>query len=203
MRARVPSAAGSSRRGMSLMELMLAIGLVAVVGVKAAMVLTSANDAQQQDSATMVLEDQARRVLDQIAYAVMGSDRESLFPDPESPIFSTSLRYSISLGVEDGEVVWDDPEEIGLSMDESQVIWRQNPGSADELRVAWCNVVRPFLEGETPNGDDDNGNGIVDEKGLSFVVERSAVTIRLSVERPGPDQRPITETVSTMVTVRN
>ncbi len=188
---------------MTAMELVLALALLAIIALKASMVLTSANEAQQQDSAIMALEDQARRALDQIAYAVMGSDRDSLIPDPESPIFSTSLRYSISLGVEDGEVVWDDPEEIGLSLDESQVIWRKNPGTAEELRVAWCNVVRPFLEGEIPNGTDDNGNGIVDENGLSFVVERDAVTIRLSVQRPGPQNQPISETVSTMVTVRN
>lgn len=191
------------RSGMTAMELVLALALLAIIALKASMVLTSANEAQQQDSAIMALEDQARRALDQIAYAVMGSDRDSLIPDPESPIFSTSLRYSISLGVEDGEVVWDDPEEIGLSLDESQVIWRKNPGTAEELRVAWCNVVRPFLEGEIPNGTDDNGNGIVDENGLSFVVERDAVTIRLSVQRPGPQNQPISETVSTMVTVRN
>ncbi len=188
---------------MSVMELVLAMGLFAIIAIKAAMVLTSANDTQRQDSAAMTLEDQARRVLDQIAYAVMGSDRESLFPDPESPIFSTSLRFAISLGVEDGEVVWDDEEEIGLSADESQVLWRKNPDTPEELRVAWCNVVRPFLEGELLNGDDDNANGIVDEKGLSFVLDENAITIRLSVERAGPDNQPIAQTVETTVTVRN
>lgn len=179
------------------------MALLAIVGVKAAMVMTTASETQRNDSAVMALEDQARRVLEQIAYAVMGSDRESLIPDPESPIFSTSLRYSVSLGVENGQVVWDDEEEIGLSLDESQVIYRRKPEMPDELRVAWCNVVRPFLEGELQNGDDDNGNGIVDEKGLSFVVDRDAVTIRLSVEREGPGGEPVTETVRTMVTVRN
>jgi type II secretory pathway pseudopilin PulG len=192
-----------SRSGMSTLEVVLAMALFAVIGVKAAMVLTSANDTQRSDSANMALEDQARRVLDQIAYAVMGSDRDSLFPDPSSPIFSTSLRYQISLGVENGQVVWDDPEEIGLSVDEAQVLYRRNPDAADELRVAWCNVVRPFLEGEVQNGDDDNGNGIVDEKGLSFVVDGSAVTIRLSVERPSADGEVITKSVNTTVTVRN
>lgn len=198
-----PFHSARARRGMSVMELMLAMGLLAVIAVKAAMVLTSANDTQRGDSAAMTLEDQARRVLDQIAYAVMGSDRESLSPDPESPIFSTSLRFAISLGVEDGVVVWDDEEEIGLSPDETQVVWRRNPDAADEVRVAWCNVVRPFLEGEMQNGDDDNENGIVDEKGLSFVMNGSAVTIRLSVERTGPENQPITQTVETTVTVRN
>lgn len=191
------------RAGLTAIEVLLALGLLSIVVLKATMVLTSANDAQQRDSSQMALEDQARTVLDQIAYAILGSDRESLFPDPESPVFSTSLRYAISLGVEDGEVVWSDPEEIGLSVDESQVVWRRNPDAPEELRVAWCNVVRPFLEGETQNGDDDNDNGIVDEKGLSFVLEGSAVTIRLSVEREGPDSQPIIQTVETVVTVRN
>ena len=191
------------RAGMTLVETAIALALFAVVVIKAALVLGSANETHGVDSATMNLEDQARRVLDQIAYAVMGSDRESLLPGAESPFHQERLSFAVSLGVEDGEVVWSDPEEIGLSDDESQVVYRRNPDTPEELRVAWCNVVRPFLEGELPNAIDDNGNGITDEKGLSFVLDGDAVTIRLSVEKGVGQGATVTQTVSTTVTVRN
>ena len=83
------------------------------------------------------------------------------------------------------------------------MLWRKNPDTPEELRVAWCNVVRPFLEGELMNGEDDNGNGVIDEKGLSFVVQQNAVNIRLSLERPTRGGESITQTVETMVTIRN
>jgi prepilin-type N-terminal cleavage/methylation domain-containing protein len=191
------------RSGLTVIELAIVLVLLGIIAVKATLVLTSANETQGQDTSTMSLEDQARRVLDQIAYAVMGADRETMIPEPVSPIPSSELRYRVSIGVEDGDIVWDDQESIGLSAAEDQVVWRQNPELPEEVRVAWCNVVRPFLAGEMLNGDDDNGNGIVDEKGLAFVIDRDAITIRLSLERVGPNGEPITQTVKTTVTVRN
>ena len=61
----------------------------------------------------------------------------------------------------------------------------------------------PFLAGELPNGMDDNGNGLIDEKGLSFVVDRDSVTIRLTLERVSNDGSVISKTVQSTVTCRN
>ncbi|MCZ6597746.1 MAG: hypothetical protein O7B99_08925, partial [Planctomycetota bacterium] len=84
-----------------------------------------------------------------------------------------------------------------------KVVWKQNPGTPEERRVAWCNTVRPFLGGELMNGIDDNGNGLIDENGLSFTVDRNAVWIRLSLERMSKDGSTVTESVETVVTCRN
>ena len=189
------------KAGFTLIEVLFAMALVCIVVAKVTMLLNSAQNANTKQSAAMALEDQARRVLDQIAYAVMSADRETLLPGQESPLYSPNVRYQISLGVEDGEVVWGDLEEI--SEDGSQVVWRQNPGAPEERRVAWCNVVRQLLEGEVVNGVDDNGNGLVDETGLSFTLDRDAVWIRLCLERMNKDGTAATETVETLVTCRN
>ena len=87
----------------------------------------------------------------------------------------------VSKKVENGAVVWGDPEEISGA--NAQVVWSQNPGDPDERRVVWSNVVRPFLEGEIQNGTDDNQNGLIDEKGLNFTLQGNRVTIRLTLER--------------------
>ena len=189
--------------GFTLVEIAIAIALFIVVVIKLSMAMTAATKAHRQQTAETALDDQARRVLDQVAYAVMGASRESLVPDPESPLYSSELRYEVSLGVEDGETVWSDPEAILLQGGNQQIVWTQNPGEADERRVVWTNIARPFLEGELPNGIDDNGNGVVDETGLSFVLDRDSILIRLSLEKIDQNGQAMTRTVETVVTCRN
>jgi prepilin-type N-terminal cleavage/methylation domain-containing protein len=192
----------SLRAGFTLIEVLIAMTLAAVVIVKLTMIMDSASDAGTEQIASLALEDRAREVLDKIAYAVMSAGRDQLLPDPESPEYSTSLTFNISLGVQDGEVILSDPEQI--SGEGVQVFWKQNPGLPEERRVAWCNTVRPVMWKEIGgNLLDDNGNGLSDEPGLSFTLHRDAVTIRLCLERPGKDGTAITQEVETVVTLRN
>jgi hypothetical protein len=53
------------------------------------------------------------------------------------------------------------------------------------------------------NGVDDNGNGLVDESGLTFISEGSSVTIWLSLERIGPENKPVTYSRKAVITCRN
>ncbi|MCE9596323.1 MAG: prepilin-type N-terminal cleavage/methylation domain-containing protein [Planctomycetes bacterium] len=191
------------RAGFTLIEAMIAIALVAVVLVKVGMLAKMRSDTSAHENTELVIDDQARRVLEQISYAVMGASRERLIPDPESPIYSSELRFEVSLGLQDGKVVWGDAQWVGLDKGDNQVAWRERPDAPDERHVVWCKVVRPFLEGELMNGVDDNGNGLIDEKGLVFTLEGSKVTVRLTLERKSESGEIITHTVETMVTCRN
>lgn len=191
-----------SQAGLTLIELLIAGVLTIAVVVKAAYVVDTALGVANDETASMHYEDQARRVLDRIALAVMGSDRETLLPQIEE-IHSNSIRYSFSLGLEDGAVVWSDPEEISLDAGNSSIQWRENPDAADERRAVWSNLVSPLLEGELINGADDNGNGLIDEDGLSFVLEGQSVVIRLTLRRPEVDGRLVQETVEAVVHCRN
>lgn len=193
----------SSRAGFTMLELGIVMVLLVIVAVKAAMLFDIAAESQTEDTAQVALEDQARRTMDQIAFAVMGANRETLFPDPESPTYSEDVQYEVSLGVQAGAVVWGDPERIALGQGNQQVVWSQNPGEPEERRVVWTNVVRPFLEGELFNGVDDNGNGLIDERGLNFTLQGNRVTIRMTLERTSPDGVVFTQSVSTGVTLRN
>jgi hypothetical protein len=194
----------TARAGFTIIEASIAIVLLVIVSIKVTMLLDMAAEAESTDSADIALEDQARRTLDQIAFAIMGANRETLFPDPESPTHSEQVRYEVSLGVQNGEVVWGDPERIGVEAgSETRVVWVENPGEIEERRVVWCNVVRPFLEGEEQNGVDDNGNGLIDETGLSFTLQGNMVWIRLSLERLKSTGEVVTKTIDTRVTLRN
>lgn len=191
------------RTGFTLIELVIVIALLAIVLVKLTLVVKEASNSHRRETTSMALEDRALHVLDQIAYAVMGAERESLNPDVESPFFSTDLRYQVSLGVEDGELVWSEPEEVALSGDERQVLYGQNMETANERIVVWTNAVSPFFGNEIPNGEDDNDNELTDESGLTFVVDGSAITIRLTLQSISKEGRPIQATVETFVTCRN
>jgi len=192
-----------TQSGFTLLEALIVTALLSVAIVKGTMVINSTTRSHSRESSAMMLEDQARRVLDQIGYAIMGSSRESLFPDPLNPFFDTQINYRVSMGVEAGEVIWNAPERIGLAELLTRLTWSENPGEVEERRVVWTNLVSPFLEGEVPNGVDDNGNGLIDESGISFSLEGDAVRIRLSLEKQFSDGSGVTETVETMVTCRN
>jgi hypothetical protein len=192
-----------SRSGLTVIELCVTLTLLALVTVKGVMILRMTNRSQASETADMDLEDSARRLLDRIAYAIMGSTRDRLFPDPESPIFSDSVEYVVSLGVEDGEVVWSDPDRISLDDAGKRVSCLEAVDTTHERETTWTNVARPFLEGELPNGIDDNGNGLVDERGLTFTLDGNSVHIELSMERPGLEGTMITKSVRRSVTIRN
>jgi prepilin-type N-terminal cleavage/methylation domain-containing protein len=192
---------GSS--GFTLLEILIALALLAILVGKVTVILNTSSRFLNQNMADVMLEDQAHRALDRVAYAILSSDRGTLLPEAEKPLFTSDLDYRVSLGVENGVVVWNDPENIGVGAQPNQLVWRSNPRTPGERRVVWSNIVRPFLEGEIQNGVDDNDNGIVDERGISFVLFRNSVTIRMTLGRELAGGGFAEETVETTVTVRN
>ncbi len=190
------------RGGFTTIELMVALALLALVLLKAVIIMDATSSYSSDEATAIAVENQARQTLDRIAYAIMGSDRGTLDPGLESPSFSARIRYTVSLGVQDGEVVWDDPEEIATPPATSDLVWSKNPGAADERRVLWSRIVAPLLQGELQNGVDDNANGLIDEQGLTFVLDGNSVTITLTMAKPNRAGVPVPRTVTTTVTCR-
>lgn len=190
--------------GFTLIELTIALVLLTILFVKLTMVVNEASKTHRKESLAMALEDQAILVLDRISFAVIGSDADTLIPEPEAPFFTPEIEYQVSLGVENGEVVWSDPETIGLDAnDPALLFWGRNKDELDERVVVWCRTVADFMEEEILNGADDNLNGITDETGLSFVVNGDSVTIRLTLERLNKEGNPVQVAKQTTVTCRN
>ena len=191
------------RAGLTLMELVLAMSLFAVVAMKVVTALNTANESTQVDIDRTALETQAHRVLQQIGFAIMGSHPDSLVPSTMQPMTSTSMKYQVSLGIAEGQVIWSDPERVALEEAQSHVYWSDNPDDEDERRVVWTNLVAPFLEGEVPNGIDDNGNGLIDEKGLAFAIDGTTIQMHLTLERVQSDGTVLRQTVAKTVACRN
>lgn len=188
--------------GFTLVEVCIALALLVVLFVKLTMILNQATDIHRRQSVAMALEEQSQMVMDRIVFAVLGSDADRLFPDPSAPFFSERLEFEVSLGVEDGEVVWGDPEVIGLDEDPAHLYWGRNEGTATEQLVVWCRTVADLYEAEIPNGIDDNDNDLTDEGGLSFVLSGETITIRLTLEREAKEG-PVRYTNVAKVACRN
>jgi hypothetical protein len=196
----------SARRGTSgigLVEVLLSVAFLGIVLANVALVLRSSSESGAADLSADVLDEQARTVLRRIALSLMSASRDSLSPDASSGLDSSHIRYRSQIGFEDGEVLWDDPQQIRLAEPSPQLLWSENPDTPDERRVVWSNLVAPLLEGELMNGLDDNHNGLIDEKGLSFAIDRDAVAVRLTIERRDAHGRARDATVETTVTCRN
>lgn len=191
------------RDGFTLIEMAIAMALVGVLFVKLTMIVDDAARAHSEGNAEMILEDQAQQVLDKIVYALVGADPDSLVPNAQSPFFSSKVAFRVSLGVEDGQIVWGDPEVIGLAADPSQLYWARNEGAPQQKSVVWTRAVAELLEKELMNGTDDNVNGLTDESGLAFDVSGDSVTIRLTLVKATKDGHTITKTKETVVTCRN
>ena len=191
------------RSGFTLIELMIAIALIAIVTVKLTMVIKQSTQVNRRESTVLALEDQAQRILDKISFAIIGSDSSTLVPNVQFPFFSSELKYQVSMGVENGATVWSDPEVIGQAEHKNELYWARNPGKADERYIVWCSSLSELLKDELANGSDDNKNGLTDEAGVNFVIDREAVTIRLTLERTGKHGDPIRFTKETTVTCRN
>ena len=193
----------SRRAGFTLLEVLIALALVGLVIANVAMVMQTGTKAYQMESSLGDLEIQADRTLDRIALALMASSRESIDPSAQAPFHASAVNYEQSLGVEDGEPVFGPAERIEMTVQEGRVMWRERPEEPSERSVVWTNWVSAFLEGEVQNGLDDNGNGLIDETGLSFEVVGSRVTIRLTLEREMPDRSVRRISRETVVTCRN
>jgi len=193
---------GTRCAGFTLVETIISLALVGLVITKLALVMDEARRAHQDESIAMALDDQAMELIDRISFALVGAARQKLTGAMLAPLTSAEIHYQVSMGIEDGQAVWSDPEVIGMK-DEGSLYWAENPGEVNERLVVWANTVSQMLQNELANGIDDNGNDLADELGLSFVLDGRSVTIRLSLERLADDGKKVQSTKETTVTCRN
>ncbi len=88
-------------------------------------------------------------------------------------------------------------------IDEKQIVLVTDVGGAFETTEILARNVRKRLWGEISNGVDDNGNGLVDEPGLCFLMHGDTVGIHLTLEAPGPGGVTLRRTLETSTTLRN
>ena len=181
----------------------MAVGLLGLVTANVTMVLRATSKAYDSDTAMAALEVSAAQTLNRVCLALMGASRDAIDPPVEFPLHTSQVQYEKNLGVADGAPVWSDPETIAHDLQQSRVVWTTNPGEEGSKSVVWGRDVRQLLASEMLNGVDDNGNGLIDETGLTFSMEGERVHIWLTLERLNDAGELVQRKIETCVTCRN
>jgi prepilin-type N-terminal cleavage/methylation domain-containing protein len=193
----------SHRAGFTIIELVFAAAILALLSLNLAMVLRTSSNAFETGVFKKVIDDQAELTMDRISLAVMASAEKDLYPVTVAPLNTPRLDYQTCLGFQDGQLVMGDIERIEYVPTNGLIVWSQNPSSPDARSVVWSSWVPNNLEGEMANGLDDNGNGLIDEQGLSFDSSGPKVRILLTLERKDSNNVTYRRTLASTVTCRN
>ncbi len=154
--------------GLSCVALLLVAGSVALVGkstpnVEAAYQLRVRLGAELQSETQTALQ----AILEVLEHA----DSGSIEPRAQGPNSSDHLRFTTP----DGE--FEIRTESGPAWEGVQVVLEGPDGT--QVLSTQVAVHHPF---DAPNGLDDNGNGVIDETGLSFHVRENSIRVSLTTE---------------------
>jgi prepilin-type N-terminal cleavage/methylation domain-containing protein len=210
----------SRASGFTLVEVVIVLALVSVVMGSVIAVLRSSMRACQVGSTAGHLEALLNRALDRIAERLQASSSSAVTPALSSPFSSPQIDFQRTIGFAGGVVAWSPTERIGFQfrpgelddgidndgdgiVDDGQVIWTQDLGLPTQTSTVLADGVTKFLQGETLNNKDDNGNGLIDERGLCFTVDASSVVVRLSLAARSADGVLVTKSMEKRVFFRN
>jgi len=196
-------ASKTRRAGFSLLELMIGVAIMGLILGNIVMLQNASNDAYESGVFGSAMDDSVETTMDRIALAVMSTSVDRLDEVLSAPSFVSSIEYEVVTDVVNGAPVVGVPERIEFVTASGQIVWTRNPDATDEQSLVWSKHVPEMLEGESPNGEDDNGNGIADEEGLAFDRDASQITIRLTMSRTDSNHIEYTRTRSRRVTCRN
>jgi len=193
----------TSRAGFTLIELMIGVAVAGLILGNLAMVVRTSTSAVESGVFGSNLEDRADRTMDRIALALMSTSVEKLDEVQFAPNHVSAIEYEVIVDVIDGDPFEGTPERIEFQAQEGRIVWMRDPGAAEEMRNVWTRWVPGMLEGETPNGIDDNGNGLADEEGLAFNRDLGQILVNLTLEREDSKKTVYVRSRSRRVTCRN
>tara|TARA_R110002072_G_scaffold101524_6_gene223540 strand:+ start:2462 stop:3133 length:672 start_codon:yes stop_codon:yes gene_type:complete len=213
---------GNRRSGMTLVEIMIAMGIGTVLLGSLVSVTKSSQDAYQSSLRPLELETRARRAVADIVDELKGINVLSMWEEDPTSVFGVNrMKYRHVTGIDangalvsgvENRLQWmRDPQELdddidndgdGL-IDEGRVVLTRDEGGPSERQVVLCHGVPELMEGELDNVADDNGNGMVDETGFMLRRENALVTVWITVEGIGGDGRLVQRSVETSVRLRN
>jgi prepilin-type N-terminal cleavage/methylation domain-containing protein len=193
-----------SRQGFTLIEIMIVACIFGLITASVYGLMTSTTEVYDVGVVISSLEGRSRATMDLITDELQGAVAASLIPAaPSAPFGASTISFQKNVGYDGFNITWGDPTTIGFDgAGAVNKIYLSRPLAG----VGWTNIardVRDYLEGEDANGIDDNGNGLIDEEGLSFELNGSTLTIRLSLEIVDHNGRTHTATEETSVSFRN
>jgi len=197
-----PHARHSAHSGFTLIEVLIAVSLLALVLGSLGLANSSSRRAYRTGAVLMDVETRGTRILRELVDELRLADISSLSTVPAPPLSVSTVDFQTSQGFNGKRTQWSDPLRIQLDAD-GRVRIVESPGLAEERARVIGRSVPDLLAGETLDGTDENGNGLVDEAGLCFSRSGNMLTVRLTVQGVGPDGRTLTRTWVTNLHCRN
>jgi prepilin-type N-terminal cleavage/methylation domain-containing protein len=208
------------RAGFTLIEVLIAMTISAIVLGSAVTAAQRGVDAYRRSATNSALDAKVARALDRIKRELVGAGRDTLIPVPAAPFGSQVLEFQTEASWAGAAVAWGSSVQINWEpapgeldngiddngnglVDEGVVVRIVDPGGPGEERVVLVRGVSELHEGELSNGIDDDGNGLIDEQGLSFDLNGDTLNVRLSLESRGPNGTLLVRTLETSITLRN
>jgi hypothetical protein len=223
----------SGRAGFTMVEVMVSTGVMMLVLVSVALVTKSGDGVFRASQSRDALRQRTQQAVNRIVDAVATASKSTFAAPPLAPFGSSTLDFRTPTGISAGVVSWGSKDRIcfqmapehgqaggygvtgrtsGYGTSSGHVAAPENGGEIVLIRdvdglspvtTVLATHVAEYLEGEQENGVDDNGNGLIDERGLSFVLAGDQLTIRMSVADVDPDGQPVWVTTETQVRLRN
>jgi prepilin-type N-terminal cleavage/methylation domain-containing protein len=199
------------RSGFTLVEVLIASVIFALISVNIAMVTRTGSQATANGLLHELLDSELDLTLDRIKLALMSASADNVYPQVSAPASNERIEFSTSLGVQSGIHVMGDPERIEWipsENDTGRVIWTQSLGLPGERQIQWSRSVPTLQNKEVLNLNDDNQNGLVDEPGLSFHMnhatdEEMQVFITLTITKTDASGNLIPANRQVNITCRN
>lgn len=200
-----------SKSGFTLIEVLIASVIFALIAVNIAMVTRTGSQATANGLMRELLDSELDLTLDRIKLALMSASADNVYPQVSAPASNERIEFSTSLGVEGGVHVMGDPERIEwipTENDTGRVIWTQAAGLPEERQIQWSRSVPTLQNKEVINLGDDNFNGLVDEPGLSFHMKHASdeemqVFITLTVTKTDSSGKTVPANRQVNITCRN
>lgn len=206
--------------GFSLIELVITATLVGLVLSSAGLLTLRSYEAYRSTSASAGLETRSRRALTRVANELVGTSLGVLVPDPAGDFGTQSQSYAKPVAFAGGAIVFGPTQRLEWQMepgelddgadqdgdglvDEGVLVLVRDADGESETSTVLAHGLAEYLEGETPDGDDDNGNLLIDERGFSVSRVDEVLTVRLTLQSRQPDGRVASRTLETSIQLRN
>jgi prepilin-type N-terminal cleavage/methylation domain-containing protein len=129
------------RRGFTLIELVLALALLSVVLLGVTEISSGTSDAYTESSTRSDCEHRAQRALIEVATVLQSCGTDQLLDDPVGELGLSTLDFDLPTAFSDGELDWTQHLRLELQLE----------------------------PGETDDGTDEDGDGLIDERQLVLI----------------------------------
>lgn len=220
MRRRRHATGRAGTAGFTLVELVAAAALLALVLGSVALVADSSDRMFRLETVTSHLESRIAIVTEQVFEELRIAGADTIAPALVPGVGVSSIEYVQAVDVAGGQAVWTPLRRLAFEyesgelddgldnngnglVDEGRLVLTEDVGGPDERSRVLTHWVAELLEGEVANGLDDNGNGLIDEPGFTLEQLGETLFVRLTLARRTGEGRMLVRTAMTSIRPRN